>query len=534
MSSVSVDVLIVGGGLGGVAAALATLERGHTVYMSEEYGWLGGQLTSQGVPLDEHTWIEDFGCTARYRQLRDGIRDYYRRHYPLTTAALLDPHLNPGSGLVSRICAEPLVGVAVIDQMLAPHRASGRLTVAMSTVATAAERDGDRVRSVRLSHSDGSNTDVEARYVLDATELGDLLPLAGLPYVIGAEARDDTGEPSAPDFAQPGNQQAFSWCFAIDLVDGDHTIDRPRDYDHWAARQPDFWGAPMISLTGPDPRTTEICTRTFVPHGDSAQAVADQRLAPGDRELWTFRRIIARENFTSGAYPSDVVMANWPMIDYIDGVLVDVTPQERASHEAAARQQSLSMLYWLQTEAPRPDGGTGFPGLRLRDDLLGGPDGLAMAPYIRESRRIRGTATLTENDLSIAAAGTDAPFTTKASVGVGMYRIDLHPTSGGQNYLDIASRPFEIPLGLLLPQGTDNVLAAGKSVGSTHITNGALRLHPVEWGIGEAAGSLAAFCLDRGVTPHQVQNSPRQVEEFQKSLTKEGVELHWPAGVTGY
>ena len=65
-------MLVVGGGLGGVAAALAAAERGARVVLSEETDWLGGQLTSQAVPLDEHPWIEDFGCTARYRALREG------------------------------------------------------------------------------------------------------------------------------------------------------------------------------------------------------------------------------------------------------------------------------------------------------------------------------------------------------------------------------------------------------------------------------------------------------------------------------
>jgi len=56
------EVLIVGGGLGGVAAALGALEAGRTVVLTEEYRWLGGQLTSQAVPMDEHTWIESFGA----------------------------------------------------------------------------------------------------------------------------------------------------------------------------------------------------------------------------------------------------------------------------------------------------------------------------------------------------------------------------------------------------------------------------------------------------------------------------------------
>ncbi|ODT80483.1 MAG: hypothetical protein ABS76_16240 [Pelagibacterium sp. SCN 64-44] len=78
------DILIVGAGLGGVAAALGALRSGRTVIMSEECEWIGGQLTSQAVPPDEHSWVEQFGVTRSYRQLRNGIRQYYRDHYPLT------------------------------------------------------------------------------------------------------------------------------------------------------------------------------------------------------------------------------------------------------------------------------------------------------------------------------------------------------------------------------------------------------------------------------------------------------------------
>ncbi|WP_297082927.1 FAD-dependent oxidoreductase [uncultured Demequina sp.] len=529
------DVLVVGGGLGGVAAALAAADLGRTVILTEEYAWLGGQLTSQAVTLDEHSWIEQFGATGRYRSLREGIRAYYRRAYPLTAEARATRTLNPGNGLVSRLCAEPAAGVQAIEEMLAPHISSGRLTVLQPAVPVAADVSGDVVDAVtvRLTR-EGRDVTITAGFVLDGTELGDLLPLTGAEHVTGFESRDDTGEPSAPATAQPDNQQAFSWCFIVDHVDGDHTIDRPEDYAAWSTKQPDYWGAPMLSLTGPDPRTLETFTRTFTPNADVPDAViADQGKHAGDRELWTFRRMLDRRNFEPGAFPSDIVLVNWPMIDYIDGPLVGVSQEQALEHQRQARQQSLSMLYWLQTEAPRPDGGTGFPGLRLRGDLTGGPDGLAQAPYIRESRRALTVGTLTESELSIEVSGTDQPFRTPDSVGVGMYRIDLHPSSGGDNYLDIASRPFEIPLGILVPRRMRNLLPAGKNVGTTHITNGALRLHPVEWNVGEAAGTLAAFCLDRAVEPRAVQTTPGLLSEYQTLLTQGGAELHWPA-VAGY
>lgn len=534
MTPLHADVLVIGGGLGGVAAALAAARAGHTVILTEEYDWLGGQLTSQGVPPDEHTWIEQFGATASYRALRDGIREHYRRWYPLTAAARAETALNPGAGLVSRLCAEPRASVHVIDGLLAPHISAGRVRIIRNVRPVAASRDGGRVTSVEVeSVRDGSRTTLTGGYVLDATEMGELLPLADVPFVTGFESRAETGEPSAPEQAQPENQQAFSWCFIIDHVDGaDHTIDRPADYDEWLAQEPDFWGAPMISLTGPDPRTLETFTRTFTPtiDTDPLALVADQRAAGGDRELWTFRRILAKGLYESGAFESDVVLVNWPMIDYLGGTL---TGDDREKHLAAAKRQSLAMLYWLQTEAPRPDGGRGWPGLRLRGDIAGTEDGFAQAPYIRESRRIRAEYTVVEQDLSIAIRGHGRPATFDDTVGVGMYRIDLHPTTGGDNYLDIASAPFEIPLGALIPVGVENLLPAGKNIGTTHITNGAFRLHPVEWNIGEAAGSLAAFCLDRSTTPHHVRADSRLLAEFQSLLTRNGVELHWP-DVAGY
>ena len=117
------------------------------------------------------------------------------------------------------------------------------------------------------------------------------------------------------------------------------------------------------------------------------------------------------------------------------------------------------------------------------------------------------------------------------TVGVGSYRIDLHPSTGGDNYVDVSSLPFQVPLGALLPQRVENLLAANKNVGTTHITNGCYRLHPVEWTIGEAAGEVVAFALSRKTAPRQVRKDAKLLAEFQAALTRSGVELAWPAEV---
>ena len=80
----------------------------------------------------------------------------------------------------------------------------------------------------------------------------------------------------------------------------------------------------------------------------------------------------------------------------------------------------------------------------------------------------------------------------------------------------------------------DNLLAGAKNIATTHVTNGAYRLHPVEWGAGEAAGHLAAFCSARRTLPRAVRADPALLGEFQDELAAAGVELAWPPGVAAY
>jgi FAD-dependent oxidoreductase family protein len=522
------DVLVVGGGLGGVAAALAAARMDRTVILTEESDWLGGQLTAQAVPPDEHPWIEERGCTASYRRLRDGVRDYYRRNYPLTPTAAADPRLNPGNGRVSRLCHEPRVAVAVIDEMLAPYLAAGRLRVLRSHRPVAVDVTGDRIEAVTLAGTDGDRLTVRAPYVIDATELGDLLDLGGIEHVTGAESTADTGEPHAlPGAAQPLDQQALSWCFALEHRPGeDHTIDRPRDYAFWRDHRASFWPGPQLAWT-------EVSPADLRPHRRAVFEPPSEH--PDAFGLWEFRRLLDRANFAS-IVDTDVSLVNWAHIDYWLGPIVGVPEAERDRHLAAARQLSLSMLYWMQTEAPTLTGTAGYPGLRLRPDVTGTADGMAKAPYIRESRRIRAEFTVTENHVGVAArAPADGAERFADTVGIGSYRIDLHPSTGGtagpRTYLDIETWPFQIPLGTLIPVRIDNLLPGAKNPGTTHITNGCYRLHPIEWNIGEVAGILAAHCLTSGLIPRQVRNTPHHLTDFQRLLTRHGVELTWPADI---
>lgn len=516
MNEKNTQVLITGAGFGGVSAALSCARMGKKVILTEETRWIGGQATTQGVPLDEHPWIESFGRNRSYAAFRQGVRSYYRNHYPLTPKAMGDPCLNPGAGWVSGLCFEPKAGLAVLYQMLAPYITSGLIEILTSHRAVSAETDHDRCRAVVIENLlTGEKTAVSAEYFLDGTELGELLPLAGVEHVFGAESAAETGEPSAlAGDADPLRQQPFTHLIAVDYLPGEnHVGDMPENYKYW--RDKSF--AAMNTAK----------TRPFFPD-------------PSNNEyqpcVWNFRRCFCRDNFEAGAFPSDITML-MNGNQYREGVLMGVSEQEKQAAFQQAAEKSLALLYFLQTEFENGyNGKPGFPGLRARGDVLGTETGLAQYPYIRESRRIKAEFTVLEQHFSTELC-PDGPVPYHDSVGLGGYRVDIHlPSSSGKSITQASHGKHwvqQIPLGALIPVRMQNVLPCGKNLGTTHITNGAFRLHPVEWNVGEAAGILAAHCIDVGLTPTAVRNSSQNLEKFKRIIVRHGIETRWPVMLYG-
>lgn len=525
------DLVIAGGGLGGCASAMAALRNGLSVILTEETDWLGGQVSQQGVPPDEHVWIETHGATQLYRDFRNNVRDYYKRNYPLTDEAKARKNLNPGDGSVSKLCHEPRVAVAVLNDMFAPYLSNGKLKLLLEHKISGADAKDNRVKSLdAVSIKSKQKLVLVAPYFVDATELGDLLPLTGTEFVTGAESKSETGELHAPEKADPENNQAFTVCFAIDYVPGEnHVIEKPKEYDFWKNFVPKMskpWSGKLLDLSYSNPKTLEPKMLGFHPEG----------ISMGEKlNLWNYRKIINKENFKKGFYPGDITIVNWPQNDYFLGNLVGASEKDFNKHFERGKQLSLSLLYWLQTEAPRPDGGKGWPGVRLRKDIMGTEDGLAKYPYVRESRRIKAVFTIKEEHVGVdnRALVTGKKAENKAaefydSVGVGYYHIDLHPSTAGDNYIDFGSLPFQIPLGALLPERMENLLPANKNIGTTHITNGCYRLHPVEWSIGESVGLLVKYALNKNIIPKVVRDNQEFLTDFQGFIRKQGIETNWP------
>ena len=509
---VSCDVLILGGGTGGIAAALAAARGGCSVCLVEETDWLGGQLTSQGIAaLDEHQYIETFGGTASYYRFRSALRDHYLTASN-AVAARLD--FNPGDCWVTKLAFEPVVAANYLKDLLDQ---AGRVTTYLRAKTAAVSVENDSIKSVVAVSLVGLETwRFHPKIVLDATELGDLLPLSGADYRLGAETGRETGEPHAqPETAKPHCMQSYTYTFAVEQRPPHeyHVIPRPERYEYFRERQP-------YSLT-------------IDVHGGEIYSESSGRLSytlyetmPGTKGgLWTYRRLIAAHQFGE-RFPTDITMFNWPGNDYRDATLTDRPASDVAAALQDAKRVSLGFLYWLQTEAPANGNRVGAPELRLRPDIMGSDDGLSKHPYIREGRRIRAVKTITEQEVSAEHQRGPRAEHFPDSVGIGWYPIDIHP--GAEEVgVSCRTRPFQIPLGALLPVRMTNLVAASKNIGTTHITNGCYRLHPVEWNIGEAAGSLAAFAIRRRLMPRSVRDEVSHLKSFQVSLLAEGVPLAW-------
>ncbi len=529
------DVLIVGGSAGGTAAALAAAEAGVSVCLVEETDWLGGQLTTQGVCTpDEQQHIETFGGTRRYTEFRNRVRQYYRENYRLSAQAQENPVLNPGSCWVSRLSYEPKVGAEILREILRPLVEYDRLRILYRTRAIGCLLDaetGTRIETVIVRDEDGTEQHLTARYVLDATDLGDLLPLCGaegMDWTVGAESRAETGEPDAPQTARPDWVQPFTFPFALEWspeTQAANVIAPPDDYAEIKALQ-----------------------KYHIKHG------AITGLFFGHAPWWTYRRVLAKENFDDPRVPADLAMINTAGNDFYGGNIIGYTPgspatghpqrNEETAEEtlARARRVSLGYVYWLQTECPREDaetgaivpGRTGYPEFRLRRDLFDTPDGCAIRPYIREARRIRSLRPILEQEIVVKdfQGGVHRGDNARAafmpdSVGIGHYALDIHPNGHGEPNAYVATRPFQIPLGALIPVRLANLLPACKNLGVTHLTNGAYRLHPIEWNIGESAGALAAFCLQNNLAPREIHSDPHHLHAFQQRLLQDGIALHW-------
>ena len=300
-------------------------------------------------------------------------------------------NLNPGACYVSPLCSEPRVVVNAVEEMLAPHHKLIRRFLRTKIIDLDVQ-DGAIESALAYRFGEEDVIRIRAKYYLDGTELGDLLPLAGVPYVVGSEAQSDTNEPDAADEPNPACVQSFTYTFVLEhRPEGDYTIPKPPDYEKFRDGQP---FSMLFNYSKRHGWKGEVQYKMF---GNDPPIPNNQRRVPSSRGGGCWRR-----RTSAGPEPvNDLALINWPRQDYKDESLLDRTPREQAGILQQAKRLAYSFLYWLQAELPRDegDGVLGYPELMLRRDQMGSEDGLSKYPYIRESRRIRARSRVVEQDI---------------------------------------------------------------------------------------------------------------------------------------
>lgn len=435
------DLLVIGGGASGTMAGIQAARMGVRTTIIEETGWLGGMLTSAGVSAIDGNHRLPSGLWGEFRQ---HLYQYYGGPDSVFT------------GWVSNCLFEPHVANNILQKMAGAEK---QLQVVFHTRWTA-------IRKVaggwEVTAQQGKKTVVfEAKVVIDATELGDVMAAAGAKYDIGMDSRHETGEELAPEKANDIIQDLTYVVVLKDYGKGKNkTIKKPEGYN-----PAEFAHSCDVS----DPASFD---------------------SPDNN---------CHHMMHYGRLPNNKYMINWPKSgnDYYLNI-IEKMPAEREAALKAAKLHSLRFVYYLQTAL-------GYKHLGIADDEFPTADRLPMIPYHRESRRVKAEALLTVNHVSRPYDQPQALYRT--GIAVGDYTIDHHHEKNQAapkiDFVKIRVPSYNVPMGSLVPKGVDGLIVAEKSIGVTNMVNGATRLQPVVLGIGQAAGALAAVALRQNVQPRE-------------------------------
>lgn len=470
------QVLVVGGGAGGTAAAIQSARRGIETILVSEFDWLGGMLTSAGVTAPDGNELEAW---------QTGIWGAFLRELQQRQPGGLD------HGWVSFFTYDAVIGAAIFADWVS---ALPNLRWIRGQVPMSVQRIEERITGVTFP-----DYAIDAAITIDATELGDLLPLGNIPHRWGWELKSEFQEPSAPE----------TW--------NELTTRYPIQVPTWVVVMQDYGnGKSAPAIPAPPNYNPALYAGAWQHHG-------------GENCL----------NY--GRLPDDRFMINWPIHgnDYGEGVdrLIGSAAEQQAFYQAAL-WHSLGFAHYIQTELGDRYGLAigSFPWSTAQSDRYKFPiellSAFALHPYHRESRRIIGCTTVREQDLlplSQTARVAKLPLHTTASgcdkvdacceaIAIGNYVLDHHYPSGdialSKKSMQWGGRwtgtPFTIPYRALVPATVDGLLACEKNIAVTHLANGATRLQPLVLGIGQAAGMAAALCIEQQVYPRHLY--PRDLQ----------------------
>lgn len=503
------DVVVVGAGTGGCAAAISAARMGMHVALVEESTWIGGQFTASAVSTMDDVRRNRSGL---YGEILGRIVTHYKA---------LGRTVNTCYWGTDTIACEPAVGQKILYDLLSEAQGggpegTGRVELFLETRVISADMEGHRLVAV-TGERNFRPLLFRGKVFIDATECGDLIPLTGARYRVGNCV--------FPDIDPEANVQDITYVAVLRRLSGDMP--------------------PELRVTTPPPGYDASV------EGFRILVTKDGSPKPGTKPVNpvvhnAYRGLPDPENPLS----VDCGRANtWPNISKTGVNWANDVPgesgdqpgmsvryiEDRLFRKAMDRQallKTLQFLHYFQTEAGASDWtvdttqgfGTFFscnweawkelptryaPVLRHFPPL----------PYVRESRRIVGLRTLTAADVERNEKTGMAFRNFSTSVALGEYPVDIHG-SHLDRYLehDLGEfehsfpkkwRPskgvFQVPLEVLVPERVDGLVAAEKNISVSRMVNGATRLQPITLLTGQAAGVLAAVAVQRGVEPRQVK-----------------------------
>jgi FAD dependent oxidoreductase len=473
MQSLTTDILVIGGTTSGTAAAIQAARRGTNVILVSEFEWLGGMLTSAGVTAPDGNELDAW---------QTGIWGQFLRELETHQPGGLD------NAWVSFFTYEPRIGAEIFARWVTELP---NLTWIKHQTPISVQRTDDRITGVTTQ-----DYRITAQITIDATELGDLLPLGNIPHRWGWELQAEFNEPSAP-----------------------------KAYEAWMHRYP-------IQVP------TWVIILQDYGEGNHAPPIPCPKHADLSRFETAWENYGSEKFLNYGRLPGDRFMINWPISgnDYGEGVARLIqSPTDRETFGLEAQRHSLAFAHFIQSKLGDRYGLATdvFPTEIFPEAPNRLHPALALHPYHRESRRIIGLTTLREQDLlpqnqataplsfSTSAMGCDHVESCCTSIAIGNYPNDHHYPSG-----DIAlapksiqwggrwtGTPFTIPYTTLIPAKIDGFLACEKNISVTHMANGATRLQPLVLAIGQAVGMAAALCIKKSTHP---RNLP--VRDLQNAL----------------
>jgi len=570
------EVVVIGGSLGGVSAAAQSMESGAKTCLVELSPWLGGQISSQGVSaLDESMSMRSKGSfSPSWTAFKQLIRDQTVNLPVWTGLSGAQPVADLNSCWVGSLCFLPKAGANAAQQLLdaTVQKAPGsRWQIGTAFKGAEFDPTGREITAVYAVHREPRNPNYVPKgrpsqelpswyswssdtvfekvpirlqppkgkrmVVIDATDTGEFVGWAGIPYRLGSEAQATTSELYASRQDNPDCTQAFTFPFTMAILD-----DRGYSRTALAQIQPDY------------------------SRGEHQQSYSMEGFPMFDgASLFKYRRIVSTKNDDprlGAPAAGDITMINWNRGN--DWVFMDppLILNERKIAESGqhgnwmgglslsslrhAEEHAMLFGEWLMQTKATPDSPLTY--LMGVDAPMGTISGLSMMPYIREGRRILGRPAYGQNQFMLQesdlrrdmSGGRDFSAT---AIGLTHYGIDMHgcryrtsmitgEASGAPVEDETLIRPIQIPLEALIPQGIDNLLIGGKGIAATHIVNAATRVHYGEWMIGGAAGATAGWLVsqERPNVPDLLPTDvvPQNlVPQLQEHLKNQGLNLTW-------